>query len=520
MEDRSEDIQRACRLGDLSLLTEALAVYPKGLNETDTKLGWTGLYRSVICGHKDTTEYLLQSGADPNIKTRMGDTALHQAADNRQLAQARLLLKYGADPNIQQNDGESALHLACFKGDEEMANVLLTHKANPNLQNTLFGKTPLHYAADYSYGNIVMMLLEFNANPEIKDKHGKTPREIARSDEVQMILTRRSMSMPSPEPSEIPQKTSIECVSPLQADRSSSEAIKSLVANFSITKADYFAEGLVSPGASRSNSEISFTSDCKQVETKIKQLEDFHKKIREKVRASVDTVINPYSGNTSSIFEPDAEKTGYDIVVERKKVVSFGPKDETSGLYNWLCRKGLEECYVVLFAAGYDDLQQISMQMQSKMPVTEQSLMEIGIKKPGHRKRLMLALEEFINPVVRKNGNSMNPFRCCTAEISQNLLMLNMPGLDKWLEALNLKELYGIFTENGYDEMDQILNLMNSPWEITAEDLIDIGISKPGYRHRILSKLKEDSWGLNKKHMGKDEENDVKISAGDMCAVM
>ena len=39
MEENSEDIQRACRLGDLELLKKALESFPLTINETDQKLG-------------------------------------------------------------------------------------------------------------------------------------------------------------------------------------------------------------------------------------------------------------------------------------------------------------------------------------------------------------------------------------------------------------------------------------------------------------------------------------------------
>lgn len=39
MANPSEDIQRACRLGDLDLLKEALEKYPEGINDSDSKLG-------------------------------------------------------------------------------------------------------------------------------------------------------------------------------------------------------------------------------------------------------------------------------------------------------------------------------------------------------------------------------------------------------------------------------------------------------------------------------------------------
>jgi hypothetical protein len=119
----------------------------------------------------------------------------------------------------------------------------------------------------------------------------------------------------------------------------------------------------------------------------------------------------------------------------------------------------------------------------------------------------MLAWDLLNDPEAQPEQNSMNLIRCCSVDVAHNLLMLNMPGLDKWLESLNLKSLYELFAENGYDEMEQLLHLMHTPWEITSEDLISIGILKPGYRHRILSKLKEDSWGLSKKTLSSERKS-------------
>ena len=233
----------------------------------------------------NTTEYLLIKGADANIQTRMGDTALHQAAENRQYKIAKLLLINGANPNIKQNDGETPLHLASFKGDKKMVKILLKHKANPSLQNNVFGKTPLHYAVDYSYIDVISLLLNHNANPNLKDKHGQSSRDIIRTAEVQNLFETSFLYVPSPDPSETPIRPSLEYNSPI------------------------FSE---------SNSDISI-SECKTVEHKVKQLEDFHKKIRETVRASVDTSKVLISNNTSIIFEPDAEKTG-GVFVEKKNL--------------------------------------------------------------------------------------------------------------------------------------------------------------------------------------------------------
>lgn len=493
MEPGIEEIKKACRLGDISELEESLSKYPELINESDSKLGWTELYRSVVCGQYNIVEVLLQSNADPNIKSKMGDTALHRAASNKQRAIAKLLLTYKADPNIQQNDGESPLHQACIQGDYKMAKLLLQHNANPNMQDSVYGKTPLHYVVDHCYTNIVALLIQFQASTEITDRHGKSPKELARTSEIQLLLGANSFYIPSPEPSEIPQKTSIE---------------------------------YISPSLSRSNSELSLYSESRSVEQKIKQLDDIHKKIRETVRISVDTVktVN-YSHNASILIEPDAEKTGYDIIVDRNKAISFGGTERNPELYNWLCKVRLEELYPMLLTAGYDDLKQLTFQMTSSLPVTESSLKEIGILRSGHRKRLLLALDKLVNVREKNTSPSVNPFRCCSVGVSSNLWMMNLPGLDRWLESLSLKGLLQNFIDAGYEDLEEMLEIMDSPWEITQEDLRVIGINKPGYRHRILSKLKEDSLGsdyaeFTKKKVGLEIDRTSSSSACELCVVI
>lgn len=79
-----QDIQKACRIGNISVIKSVVASNPSKINEIDQKLGWTPLYRTVICSHAEATTFLLDSGADPNIKNRMGESPLHQAADNKE----------------------------------------------------------------------------------------------------------------------------------------------------------------------------------------------------------------------------------------------------------------------------------------------------------------------------------------------------------------------------------------------------------------------------------------------------
>jgi hypothetical protein len=473
--ESSESLQTACRTGDLPLLKRILSESRSQINEKDQNLGWTGLYRSVICGHYEATEYLLKQGADPNIKTRMGDTALHQATDNKQYKLAELLILYNADVNSQQNDGETPLHLACFKGDHEMVNILLFHKANPNLKNLTFGKTPLHYAVDYCYNEIIAMLVSNKASVEIPDKHGKTAKDIARTSEILGLLVGE--------------------------------------------ESEKHSMGAVSPILSRSNSDFSVYSDCKSVEFQVKQLEDIHKKIREKVRASFEQgKVQTLSRDTSSLFEPDAEKTGFELFVDKNKIISFGGTERNPELHNFLLKFRLDELFCPLICAGYDDLDQLTFQMTTSMPITEQSLKEIGIHKQGMRKRLLLALDLQLN----KENQMRSPkkgFNCCAVSVPNNFWLGSLPSVDIWLESLNLKSCFKNFCEAGYDDLEDMLMIMNSCWEITNTDLIEIGIEKPGYRHRILAKLKEDCLGQSSMKREVLFERNSNIVACESCHI-
>ena len=99
----AEEIQKACRLGDVPTLSKLLESHPDLLNAVDLKLKWSPLFRTVMCGHVEATKYLLVQGANPNLQNNLGESALHQAADNSQSKLVKALLKQKANPNLQTN---------------------------------------------------------------------------------------------------------------------------------------------------------------------------------------------------------------------------------------------------------------------------------------------------------------------------------------------------------------------------------------------------------------------------------
>jgi hypothetical protein len=144
---------------------------------------------------KDYLSLLIFAGIDPSLQDNWGNTGLIWAIANARNTNASLILQElgpGSYLDIQcflhQN---TALHLAIAKGYKklskhkeplevsnlELVNILLDLKANPNLQ-TKEGYTPLHLAClrrDYA---MISALLNAGASPDIKDNEGQTPKDL------------------------------------------------------------------------------------------------------------------------------------------------------------------------------------------------------------------------------------------------------------------------------------------------------------------------------------------------------
>mmetsp|Transcript_31268 Transcript_31268/g.54312 ORF Transcript_31268/g.54312 Transcript_31268/m.54312 type:complete len:151 (-) Transcript_31268:899-1351(-) len=129
-------IHKACRTGSLDSVRSVLDSQPSLLDTVDTELGWTPLYRAVMCGHVMIVKELLRRGADPNRLNKYGEAPLHQAVNVSEDV-VTALLDSGAQIDIRQFDGETPLHLAATKGRTEMVKLLLKRKATVDLPNFL-----------------------------------------------------------------------------------------------------------------------------------------------------------------------------------------------------------------------------------------------------------------------------------------------------------------------------------------------------------------------------------------------
>ena len=134
--------------------------------------------------------------------------------------------------------------------------------------------------------------------------------------------------------------------------------------------------------------------------------------------------------------------------------------------------------------------------MDTPVPLSDEMLHTIGIAKPGHRKKLLLALHTTaFGTNTSKRVRVADWGGCCAPPRVQSpsRSMQLVTQLDHWLADLKLLKLHEQFVQAGYDSIQLLRDLMHSPYPVTEEILLtEIGIDKPGHRVRILGKLLDD----------------------------
>jgi len=120
--------------------------------------GQTVFIRAALAGDITLMRLLLQHGADPNIKTYEGSTALMASAgvnwvvaqtysrsEDEYLEAAKLCLEKGADVNAINNQGFTPMHGATNRGFDKMVQLLFDHGSKLDVKDKQ-GRTPMTFA--------------------------------------------------------------------------------------------------------------------------------------------------------------------------------------------------------------------------------------------------------------------------------------------------------------------------------------------------------------------------------------
>ncbi|MEY2409153.1 MAG: hypothetical protein QOF48_1823, partial [Verrucomicrobiota bacterium] len=148
----------------------------------------TPLHYAAARGFKAIVEVLLAHGANPNALDYRNSTPLHSAVSKGFKSVAEALLDAGADVNIINKVTESnadqyahnygtPLHIAAYDGHKPLAELLIARRAKVDLRNQ-FGETPLHLVRNNTNMTSLLIAAKADVNARVLrpgNELGKTP---------------------------------------------------------------------------------------------------------------------------------------------------------------------------------------------------------------------------------------------------------------------------------------------------------------------------------------------------------
>lgn len=120
---------------------------------------WPNRAAYKLCpGYVDTIKKLVESGAEPNMRIRDSHhTILTWFVESGSLEDITCLLSHGANPNMFVPVQETPLVIAARKGDPNIVQALLDYKADPLIKDGI-GMLPLEMAKESGNKQIVTLL--------------------------------------------------------------------------------------------------------------------------------------------------------------------------------------------------------------------------------------------------------------------------------------------------------------------------------------------------------------------------
>jgi uncharacterized protein len=202
--DNRKKLMEAIRTGDKAGLDALLSAEPSLLGFTAPN-GSSVMLLSAYLGHPEVAEVFMRHGAKPDVfeASALGDFETLQRLVNsdRALVNAfaadgfyplglsayfghpaivEFLLKNGADVKLAARNAQkvTALHAGASQGGAEIVKMLLEAGADPNVKQER-GFVPLHSVAANGNVAVVELLLKHGARADVKADDGKTPSDMA-----------------------------------------------------------------------------------------------------------------------------------------------------------------------------------------------------------------------------------------------------------------------------------------------------------------------------------------------------
>jgi len=142
--------------GDLERVRALLARNPEALESRDG-MEKTPVYFAITYDRVDVLKFLIERGADVNVRDKTGLTPLHVATFMSRPACADVLIKAGAGIDAVDDFGDTPLHSGAIHGMTGMIGFLVRRGADPHAVNRN-GETPMDLAVRYHQNRAVETL--------------------------------------------------------------------------------------------------------------------------------------------------------------------------------------------------------------------------------------------------------------------------------------------------------------------------------------------------------------------------
>ncbi|XP_006639319.2 unconventional myosin-XVI isoform X1 [Lepisosteus oculatus] len=205
-----------CARYDNAFAAEILIEKGMNVNQQDEDF-WTPLHVACACDNTDIALLLLLAGANVLLQDVNGNLPLDYAMEGTEtsyvllrhleengvdvssmqqmkaqrpldmLSDVKHLIASGGSVNQRNDEGVTLLHMACASGYKDVVSLMLENGADPQVADNNYW-TPLHLAAKYGQTGIVNHLLKHFADPNALNCNEEKPSDIAASGFIADIL--------------------------------------------------------------------------------------------------------------------------------------------------------------------------------------------------------------------------------------------------------------------------------------------------------------------------------------------
>lgn len=133
------------------------------------------IFEAIFHNNEELFMDMLKRGC-ANAVDDLGDSVLLDCLDKERIVFFEALLEAGSDPLAMDYIGNNSLHKSSLRGRVDFVLLLIKFQKDLDVLGS-DGFTAINYAANFNHWDVVEVLLEAGANPDVPDWFGITARD-------------------------------------------------------------------------------------------------------------------------------------------------------------------------------------------------------------------------------------------------------------------------------------------------------------------------------------------------------